>query len=467
MWTRVELKDKAKGALRANYWKAVLVGLLLLFASGAGSTTIPSDVSSMALSDTVDTASTDTTTPYYSDPDYGYNYNYNYGYDYSDIYDGQDLSSESYGYLDDGNTYLAEYDQTEDASDPVALAFAIFGLLFIFMAVAALVIALDILILNPLEVGAKRFFLRDLNRKAEVKEVTYAFDNGNFVNTIKTMFLRDLFIVLWTMLFIIPGIVKAYEYRMIPYLLAEDPAMTKELAFAESKRMMDGQKWNAFVLDLSFWGWHILSVFTLGILSVFYVTPYQSLTNAALYEKLRYGQPAPAPQTYGPAAQPPVTPFAPPAGTAPTAPVAPVAPSVGHAPTAYGAAPAVPMASATEYYPASGAPASAAGCAPAASMAPQPPMGSRERADVEPNPTLPAEGASATSGTAHLEAPSEASVAEHAEASRASYAQPDGDAGAAEEEVADNVEPEVTQQAGEVASEGLASTAGDDEVAPR
>ena len=59
--------------------------------------------------------------------------------------------------------------------------------------------------------------------------------------------------------------------------------------------MMTGQKWNAFVLDLSFLGWNILSAMTLGILGLFYVNPYQCQTNAALYEKLRYGLPAPAP----------------------------------------------------------------------------------------------------------------------------------------------------------------------------
>lgn len=91
--------------------------------------------------------------------------------------------------------------------------------------------------------------------------------------------------------FIIPGIVKSYEYQMIPYLLADNPQMTKEEAFAESKRMMQGQKWNAFVLDLSFIGWDILSGMTMGILGIFYVQPYKDGTHAALYEALRYRTP--------------------------------------------------------------------------------------------------------------------------------------------------------------------------------
>ena len=114
---------------------------------------------------------------------------------------------------------------------------------------------------------------------------------NNYKNIAKTMFFRDLYTVLWSMLFIIPGIVKSYEYQMIPYLLADNPQMTKEEAFAESKRMMQGQKWNAFVLDLSFIGWDILSGMTMGILGIFYVQPYKDGTHAALYEALRYRTP--------------------------------------------------------------------------------------------------------------------------------------------------------------------------------
>ena len=78
---------------------------------------------------------------------------------------------------------------------------------------------------------------------------------------------------------------------MIPYLLADNPQMTKEQAFAESKRMMKGQKWRTFVLDLSFIGWNILTLVTFGILGIFYVLPYMNEANAALYETLRYGMP--------------------------------------------------------------------------------------------------------------------------------------------------------------------------------
>ena len=168
---------------------------------------------------------------------------------------------------------------------PVLILFII-----VFVVIMAVVILLDVFIFNPLEVGCKKYYLRNLNEPAQVGNIGYAFDN-NYKNIIKTMFFRDLFTVLWTLLFIIPGIVKSYEYQMIPYLLADNPQMTKEQAFEESKRMMQGQKWKAFVLDLSFIGWNILSALTLGILGIFYVQPYMDATHAALYEALRYGTP--------------------------------------------------------------------------------------------------------------------------------------------------------------------------------
>ena len=170
------------------------------------------------------------------------------------------------------------------------IGLAIFGIVFIiiFLIVMAIAIVIDVFVLNPLEVGTRRFSIVNLNSEANVKEVAFGFDH-NYKNVIGVMFYRDLYTFLWTLLFIIPGIVKSYEYRMIPYIMAEHPEMTKEQAFALSKQMMSGHKWKTFVLDLSFIGWEILSACTLGILSIFYVEPYRFMTNAALYERLAYG----------------------------------------------------------------------------------------------------------------------------------------------------------------------------------
>jgi uncharacterized membrane protein len=101
--------------------------------------------------------------------------------------------------------------------------------------------------------------------------------------------MTDLFIWLWSLLFIIPGIVKSYEYRLVPYIVSENPNISFKEAQAESKKLMKGNKWKSFILDLSFIGWDFLSLCTLGLLEIFFVGPYKASTDAALYESLKYG----------------------------------------------------------------------------------------------------------------------------------------------------------------------------------
>lgn len=289
MWNRAELKGKAKFSFKRNYWKSVLISLLLALIVGGGGTGASSAASSFR-----------------SGMDNGYHSSQDS--DYSDIYDYDEYDYDDYDNYDNYDDYegsINDFKQgfKEGMSDysPVGwmATLAIFGITFIiiFILIMAAVILIDVFICNPVEVGCKRYFLRNLNEKAQVGNIGYAFDN-NYKNITKTMFFRDLYTVLWTLLLIIPGIVKSYEYQMIPYLLAENPQMTKEQAFAESKRMMTGQKWRAFVLDLSFIGWNILSALTLGILGIFYVQPYMDATHAALYEALRYGNPYGAPNYF-------------------------------------------------------------------------------------------------------------------------------------------------------------------------
>lgn len=147
-------------------------------------------------------------------------------------------------------------------------------------------VLISIFVLNPLKVGCYRFFYENLFEKAGLKEIGYVFNNG-WINTGVILFIRDIKIMLWTLLFIIPGIIKTYEYRMIPYLLAEYPAMSSEEAFRRSKQLMDGQKMKAFILDLSFIGWHFLGAITLGLVEILWAKPYHESANAAMYEALR------------------------------------------------------------------------------------------------------------------------------------------------------------------------------------
>ena len=77
---------------------------------------------------------------------------------------------------------------------------------------------------------------------------------------------------------------------MVPFILAEHPELSATEIITRSRRMMNGNKWRAFVLDLSFLGWIILGVFSLGLVFIFWTSPYMNSTHAALYLKLKEAQ---------------------------------------------------------------------------------------------------------------------------------------------------------------------------------
>lgn len=224
MWNRKDLKEQAKVAVKRNYWKTVLVGILATCLM-TGSTTAG-------------------------------------GHEVSDTAD----SLAALGQMDIG-----------------LLIGSVIGVLALILLVTFF---LEGLVFGPLQIGISKFKLEALKGEGKLITLSYAYHN-NYKNNAITMFKRTLFIDLWSFLFVIPGIVKYYEYRMIPYLLAEYPGMDSREAFAKSKEMMMGNKWNTFVLDLSFLPWDILATVTLGIVGVFYVTPYRQMTDAALYEELK------------------------------------------------------------------------------------------------------------------------------------------------------------------------------------
>ena len=273
MWSISNLKNRGKEAFKRNYWKCVLVGLVVsLLAGGAGGAS--GGNIGYRLSSTMESASAT-----------------------GDSDDFSEAMEEIFG--EAGSDEFDDFDFDEDVEDDeedsdidsavlmAALGIGVAIILIVVVVIVIVSIVLDIFVNLPLEVGTSRFFFKNQKSEAKVAELAFAYDN-HWKNIALTMFLRNLFIFLWSLLFIIPGIVKAYEYRMIPYILAENPDMDRKSVFALSKKLMDGEKWHAFGLDLSFIGWHILSLFTAGVLEVFYVVPYQASTNATLYEALKY-----------------------------------------------------------------------------------------------------------------------------------------------------------------------------------
>lgn len=149
--------------------------------------------------------------------------------------------------------------------------------------VILIVLVAKVFVGNLLKMGGYRFFILNQTAQPGIGTLLDGFRSGHYVNIVLTMFLRDLFTTLWSLLLVVPGIVKHYEYLMVPYIIAENPAMDYKEAFQISKQMMDGEKMEAFIMDLSFLGWYLLSAFTCGLLAIFYVNPYVQASFAEMY----------------------------------------------------------------------------------------------------------------------------------------------------------------------------------------
>lgn len=168
---------------------------------------------------------------------------------------------------------------------PLGIVFALLSvtMVLVFVAVSLL---FGVFVGNVLEVGGREFYLRNMNERPGVGTVLNSFRNGYYWNTVKTMFFRNLFVALWSLLLVVPGIIKHYEYFAVPYLLAEFPDLSRQEAFSRSRDIMTGHKMEAFVLDLSFIPWLILSGITYNIAGIFYVNPYMDATKAEFYNDL-------------------------------------------------------------------------------------------------------------------------------------------------------------------------------------
>lgn len=104
----------------------------------------------------------------------------------------------------------------------------------------------------------------------------------NFGPVFLTMFLKQIYVLLWSLLLIVPGIVKSYSYAMTEFLMRDNPELKYNEAIEESMNMMSGHKMQLFLLDLGLIGWAILSILTMGIGFLFLI-PYQQTAHAEFY----------------------------------------------------------------------------------------------------------------------------------------------------------------------------------------
>ena len=263
MWNRADLKANAKKIFFGNYWKAVLVTLILTIILGGATDTITRRISNN------------------QSTDWSIDQDFSGASSYDEWSNDEILNIENSSlYGSEYQTYLRIYNRLKHIPGSV------WAMLGIAVAVGIVVgLLISIFLVAPLQVGCYRWYILNRTSNPPMGELLNSFRNGYF-NTAKIMFCKGLYTTLWSLLFIIPGIIKAYEYSMIPYLLAENPNMSKQEAFAISKELMDGNKFNAFVLDLSFILWNFVGALALGLPGVFFVNPYVQLTNVELYVKL-------------------------------------------------------------------------------------------------------------------------------------------------------------------------------------
>jgi uncharacterized membrane protein len=143
-------------------------------------------------------------------------------------------------------------------------------------------------LLLPLAWGYITFFLRII--RDENLDYGHLFDGFNqYFRIFLAELLKGIYILLWALLLIIPGLIKEYSYAMTEFILKDNPEMSGEEAICESMRLMQGHKMQLFLLDLSMIGWLILSFLTLGI-GLLFLLPYNYTAHAHFYEDLKAKQ---------------------------------------------------------------------------------------------------------------------------------------------------------------------------------
>ena len=159
------------------------------------------------------------------------------------------------------------------------------GAASVILAAAFVAVVISLAVGSVIELGYARFNL-DLVDRQKQPELKTLFDYFSVWRTaFCAKFLRGLYIFLWSLLFIIPGVVAEYSYAMTGFILAEHPELTATEAIEKSKELMYGNRWRLFCLRFSFIGWSILSAMTFGIGDL-WLTPYRQAADAAFYREI-------------------------------------------------------------------------------------------------------------------------------------------------------------------------------------
>lgn len=258
MWTRQRIKQEAKNSLRHfGYWMPLLITFITGLVNGG-------------ISSAGNSQNTITT-------------------EYTTQYNGSLTPAGFAAFLQ--NTLDEVFDELFDVftsffTNPLIATTTIFILITAFLLGLAVAFGWSAFVASPIIVGKNRYFMEHRAFNSKFERLFWSFKSGRYLNIVKTMFFRQLKIFLWSLLFVIPGIIKSYEYRMVPYILAENPQIDCDRAFELSRQMTDGEKWKIFVLDLSFIGWRIIGLFCCCVGEIF-LEPYCEATYSELYQVMR------------------------------------------------------------------------------------------------------------------------------------------------------------------------------------
>lgn len=153
---------------------------------------------------------------------------------------------------------------------------------------ASSIAVVGFIIMGPLLVGQAIYLIDMVETNSDGKKIELVIEGfkKSFVNSFLAILLTTIFTMLWSLLFIIPGIIKYYAYAMTPYIIAEDPEIDAMAAIAKSQEMMRGHKMELFILQFSFIGWYLLAALTFGVGFVF-LLPYVKTAEANFYVELR------------------------------------------------------------------------------------------------------------------------------------------------------------------------------------
>lgn len=281
MWKRKELKSKAKKVVHKNYWTAVVVCFLIALLTGEFGTSI------VEFGQSEDSM----------DPNYVIRHEVEIQDDEIETIFKEEnienvLNETQIKVFEAIEANLNSVTKSQKYIFKVWDAITSFNIhqtqLGVLLCIGAIIaFAFTIFVADPLIVGGKKYFLKARKgSNTKVGVIGEVFRKEHWLNVSMIMLLRNIYNALWY-LTIVGGVIKTYEYRMIPYILAENPKIKRKEAFKLSKQMMKGNKWRTFILDISFFGWYLLSVLTFGILSILYVNPYNAATIAELYVGLR------------------------------------------------------------------------------------------------------------------------------------------------------------------------------------